>query len=125
MTRRSLYINLFVDIISLTAMFLFMVWIKPASRRIYLPTYLYPFLAFLVIWVIISLISEKYSAPEKMKLGRAMSHILITNLIISGIGTLLIFGLHLQIFSRLIVIGTIAGTTILELFFAFCFFLKK
>ena len=120
MSRRSLYVNTIIDIIALILSFLIMIWIKPASKRIYLPTYFIPFVIFLFIWVFTSLISQKYFAPERYKLTRAFAHILISNLIISGIAALLIFSFHLHLYSRLVVIGTILSTTFLALFFAFC-----
>lgn len=120
MNRKSLSINVFFDILALTAAFLIMIWLKPATKRIYLPTYAIPFLVFLVIWITISLITKKYSAPERFRSIRAISHIIITNLIISGVGALLMFLLRSDFYSRLVVIGTITLATFFELFFAYC-----
>ncbi len=120
MSRRSLFVNALIDVVTLTLSFLIMIWLKPASKRVYLPTYLLPFVLFALIWFTISVITQKYSAPERYKLSRAFAHILITNLIISGIASLLIFTLHLQLYSRLVVIGTIVATTFFELLYAFC-----
>jgi len=120
MSRRSLFVNILFDIIALSASFLIMIWIKPASRRIYLPTYFYPFLVFMVIWVILSIIARKYSAPERHKLSHALLLILITNIVISGISAFIIFAFQLHLYSRLVVIGTVVAATAFELFFAFC-----
>lgn len=120
MSKRSLYINTFFDILAVTFAFFIMIWIKPATVRIYLPTYIYPFLVFLSIWVIISLITRKYYAPERYKLSRAFVHIIIINIIISGILALLMFVFRSAFYSRLVVIGIIGISTIIELFFALC-----
>ena len=120
MSKRSLYINTFFDILAVTLAFFIMIWIKPATVRVYLPTYIYPFLAFLSLWVIVSLITRKYSAPERLKLSRALLHIIITNLIISGTAALVMFVFRSEFYSRLVVIGIVIIATSLELFFTFC-----
>jgi len=120
MSRRSLIINVIIDAIALTVAFLIMIWIKPATIRLYLPAYSVPFLIFLAIWIIVSLISKKYSVTDRYKPTRAILYIIITNLIISGIAALLIFFLRSDFYSRLVVIGTIGLATLFELFFAYC-----
>ena len=120
MNRRSVFVNTVVDIAALTIAFLIMIWIKPASKRVYLPTYLAPFLFFLAIWIIVSIISRKYSAPEKYSMSRAAGHILLTNIIITGLLTMLMFAFRYESYSRMIVLGTITLGTAFELFFAFC-----
>jgi len=120
MKRRSLVINTIIDIAILTLSFFIMIWIKPASKRVYLPTYLYPFLVFLSVWVIISLITQKYSAPERYKLSRALWHIILTNIVITGIATILVFAFKANLNSRIVVLGTISLGTFFELFFAIC-----
>ncbi|OFX85967.1 MAG: hypothetical protein A2W99_16850 [Bacteroidetes bacterium GWF2_33_16] len=120
MNRRSIFVNTVVDIAALSLAFLLMIWIKPASKRIYLPTYFYPFLIFITLWVVVSLIARKYSAPERYSLSRAMWHIIITNLLISGIAVLIMYLFKHLFFSRLVVLGTITVGTFFELLFAFC-----
>jgi lipopolysaccharide/colanic/teichoic acid biosynthesis glycosyltransferase len=120
MKRRSIVINTIIDIAGLTLAFLLMIWIKPASVRVYLPTYLYPFFIFLFIWIAISLIARKYSAPERLKLSRALWHILFTNLIITGIATILMFAIKTNLNSRIVVLGTISLGTVFEFIFAVC-----
>ena len=120
MNQRSLYINTFFDILAVSLAFFIMIWIKPATVRIYLPTYIYPFFVFLFLWIIISLITRKYSAPERYKLSRALLLIITTNLIISGIVALAMYVFRSEFYSRLVVIGTISIASLLELFFALC-----
>ncbi|MCK5028276.1 MAG: sugar transferase [Bacteroidales bacterium] len=120
MNRRSLYINVFFDIVALFAAFFIMIWIKPATKRVYLPNYIIPFLVFAFVWLAVSLITQKYSAPERTKLSRAVLHIIITNLLIAGIATILMFLFRSDFYSRLVFGGIVALTTLIEIVFAFC-----
>lgn len=120
MNRRSVFVNTFFDILALFAAFFIMIWIKPATKRIYLPNYIIPFIIFAFVWVVISLITQKYSAPERISLSRAFLHIVITNLIITGIATILMFLFRSDFYSRLVFGGIIILTSIIEIFFAFC-----
>jgi lipopolysaccharide/colanic/teichoic acid biosynthesis glycosyltransferase len=120
MNRQSVFINTLFDILTLFAAFFIMIWIKPATKRIYLPNYIIPFLVFVFIWIIVSLITQKYSAPERVKLTRAILHIVVTNLLITGLATILMFVLRSDFYSRLVFGGIIIITTIIESFFAFC-----
>ncbi|MGP8322316.1 MAG: hypothetical protein ACT6FE_08390, partial [Methanosarcinaceae archaeon] len=119
MNRRSLFINTFFDILVLFIAFFIMIWIKPATKRVYLPNYIIPFLVFVFTWLIVSLLTKKYSAPERLKLRRAILYIIIINLIITGIATILMFMFRSVFYSRLVFGGVIVLTTIIELFFAF------
>ncbi len=120
MNRRSIFINTIFDILALFAAFFIMIWIKPATKRIYLPNYIIPFLIFAFVWVSFSLITQKYSAPEREKLSRAILHIIITNIIISGIATILMFVLRSDFYSRLVFGGIIIIASLIEIFFAIC-----
>ncbi len=120
MSRRSLFINVFFDVVALFISFGLILWIKPGDSSSYFPKYKLPLIVFVFIWVFVSLISKKYSAPERLKLVHAFIHIIITNLFITGIITILMFLFQSQYYSRLIVFGTIGFTAIFELIFAFC-----
>ena len=119
MNRRSITINVFFDVLALFAAFFIMIWIKPATKRVYLPNYIIPFVIFACVWVFISLITQKYSAPSKVKLSRAFLHILIVNMIITGVATISMFLFRSASYSRLVFGGTIIIATVVELFFAY------
>jgi len=120
MHRRSLFINIFFDFVALFVALGFILWIKPGGSAFYFPKYNIPLIVFITLWILISLASKKYSAPQRLKLSRAFVYIIIVNLFITGIITLLMFLFQSQNYSRLIVFGTIGVTTIFELIFAFC-----
>ncbi|MBU8893245.1 MAG: sugar transferase [Bacteroidales bacterium] len=123
MNRRSLYINTFFDILALFAAFFIMIWIKPATKRVYLPNYIVPFLVFAFTWIIVSLITQKYYAPERVKLNRAILQIIITNLVITGIAAILMFLFRSDFYSRLVFGGIVILTTLIEIIFALCDYL--
>ena len=120
MNRRSIYINTFFDILALFIAFFLMIWIKPATVRVYLPNYIIPFSVFALIWVIISLISQKYTVSERTSLSKSWLYIIIINILITGLASILIFVLRSDFYSRMVFGGIITITTIIELFFSFC-----
>jgi lipopolysaccharide/colanic/teichoic acid biosynthesis glycosyltransferase len=120
MSRRSLFINVFFDIVALLVSLGLILWIKPGEPSSYFPRYTLPLIVFITLWVIVSLIAKKYSAPERLRLRRAFLHIIITNVFITGIITILMFLFQSQNYSRLIVFGTIGIAAVWELIFAFC-----
>lgn len=120
MKHRSLFINIFFDIIALIASVLFILWIKPGAAEPYISKYLIPFIVFTAIWVVVSFLTKKYSAPERFKLTRAFAHIIIVNLLITGITAILMFLLQSLYYSRFVLFGTILTISLIELFFAFC-----
>ncbi|MFO7828807.1 MAG: sugar transferase [Bacteroidales bacterium] len=120
MSRKSLFINIFFDIVAIFIALGLILWIKPGDSSSYFPKYNLPLAIFIGIWVVISFISKKYSAPERLKLTHAFLHIIITNLFITGLITILMVLFQSHFYSRLIVFGTIGFTAFFELFFAFC-----
>ena len=69
--KRTIIFVLF-DILIVTVSFLVFIWIKPASKRIYLPTYLEPFLIFTAAWLVVSLIISKYNFKKVRRLIKMM-----------------------------------------------------
>lgn len=120
MSKRSLFINVFFDIIAIIFAFGFTLWIKPGGSAHYFPFYYIPLSIFILIWLLISLITKKYSAPERLRLTHALIHIWVVNILISGVVTIIMYLLRSLDYSRFIVFGTIGSTTIIESFFAFC-----
>ncbi len=86
------------------------VWVPVISR--YAPS----FLLFLGIWIFVSFLFKKYSALEdRKKLIIPVSRILLTSGTVTGIITTLMFFTRIDYFSRLVVFGTLAVATIIEL----------
>jgi lipopolysaccharide/colanic/teichoic acid biosynthesis glycosyltransferase len=114
------------DIALVTLAFLFFIWIKPASLRIYLPHYIQPFLIFLGIWLAASIPSNKYSYTGKNSLTDFVTPVIISGLITLSIVTIMIVGYNKFTYSRMIVFGTIMLSGFFELMlFSLYYYYKK
>lgn len=119
MSRRLLIVA--VDVIILIVSFLVFAWLKPGTRTVILPAYIKPFVFFLLVWIISSLATKKY-IPERYKNQReAILSILKANFFSLAAVSILIFTFKLFGISRLILFGTLALATFLELFFGWIF----
>ena len=119
------FIFILVDVLIITFSFLFFIWLKPASLRIYLPQFLEPFLIFTSAWLLISLIISKYNIRKAKKYKDIYIPILISNLTILAVITTLIYSFGVFHYSRLVVFGTIGLTTLLEFLFSYLYFSFK
>ena len=104
--KRSAFFYLIADIVIVTASFLLFIWIKPASRRIYLPQYFEPFLVFLLLWVSVSLTIDKYRLKKKETIQDYLFPVIAGDTIILAAMLSLMFLLQYFSYSRLIVFGT-------------------
>lgn len=102
-----------------------MAWLKPATKTTILPNYLSPFLVFIFIWLFISILSDKYNLAESQKLRNPIVAIIRSNFTVLAIILILIFGLKVEITSRLIVFGTIVIASSIELFFVILFYFHR
>ncbi len=114
-----------IDLIIIFLSFLFFAWIKPATVRIYLPTYFPSFLFFSFVWIFVSLIISKYELHKARKPKDVLVPVIIANLTILAVVTTLIYSFGAFGYSRLIVFGTILLSTIIEIFFAYFYFSYK
>jgi lipopolysaccharide/colanic/teichoic acid biosynthesis glycosyltransferase len=118
-------ILLVIDLIIIFLSFLLFAWIKPATVRIYLPTYFPPFLFFSFVWIAVSLIISKYDFHKARKPKDVLIPVIIANLTILAVITTLMYSFGAFNYSRLIVFGTILLSTILEIIFAYLYFSYK
>ncbi|MCD4746576.1 MAG: sugar transferase [Bacteroidales bacterium] len=123
MKRKIIYI--LIDILIVFISFLFFVWLKPATKAVYIPTYIIPLLIFEAIWIFVSIVIEKYNLNKSEKLKEIIIPILISNLTIVAIVTTSIYFFKLFHYSRLIVFGTILLATITEFFLGYIFYYDK
>lgn len=121
--RKVAYI--LVDVLIVAASFLVFIWYKPASVRIYLPTYAQPFFFFLGVWLAVGIVIAKYNLHKSRSTRDVIVPIIITNLTILAVVTTLIYHYNAFYYSRLIVFGTIGLSTILELLLAYLFISVK
>lgn len=125
MIRRRTIIYLLIDILIVTVSFLLFIWIKPASRAVYLPTYLPPFLFFLFLWIGVSVSIDKYRLYKKKTLRDVLFPVIVGDLIILFAIVLLIVLFQQFNYSRMIVFGTIGLSFLLELLFSYIYYYNR
>lgn len=113
--RKFRTITLIADIVILTISFLFMVWTKPASLRLYLPSHTPFFLALALLWIIVSLINGKMHRGRIVNFTTLYTRVLTSNIIATSITALVMYVVRDLHYSRTIVLGTALLATILEL----------
>ncbi|MBI4647660.1 MAG: hypothetical protein HY738_14000, partial [Bacteroidia bacterium] len=114
MNKKQRAFIILLDILVVFISFIIFIWIKPASRRIYLPKYIIPAIILLVLWLIISVIFKKYKIEEYFNRRKIFISILACNFSIFGFSSLFLYIFQLGYFSRLIVLGTFILPTIIE-----------
>jgi hypothetical protein len=123
--KRSYITFLIFDILFITFAFLFMIYLKPASLRIYLPQYIKPFIGFAIVWLIASFIGDKYNISKFNKLINLLHALIRVDFIVVGIILVAMYAFGRFEYSRLIVFGTILLSGSLEIIFAAFYFLRK
>ena len=113
--RKYKVITLLADIVILTISFLALVWTKPASLRLYLPSHIPFFLGLAVMWIIVSLINGKMHRGKIINFTTLFSRVLTSNIIAISITALVMYIIRDYNYSRTIVLGTALLATILEL----------
>ena len=104
---------------------MFFIWLKPASKRFYLPEYYQPFLLFLFVWISVSLAIDKYRLHKKEKMADVLFPVFAGDFIILATVTGLMFATQQFSYSRLIVFGTIGVSFAAEIALAYLFFTGK
>lgn len=105
--------------------FLFFAWIKPATKRFYIPVYFNPLLFFESVWVLVSLFISKYDLQKARRVKDVLVPIIIANITITAVIITLIYSFGAFSYSRLIVFGTIFFTTIIEIILSYLYFSYK
>jgi lipopolysaccharide/colanic/teichoic acid biosynthesis glycosyltransferase len=109
--------TLIADIFILAISFLLMVWIKPASLRVYLPSHSIFFAILAVIWLLVSLLNGKMHRGKIINFSSLFNRVFGSNLISISITALIMYAFRDLDFSRTIVLGTAIVATFLELVF--------
>ncbi len=115
------------DLILLCLSLLFIIEINDRSVISIIEGYQESLFLFVLIWIFVSLISQKYISPGKPRHGIWVSsfRIVITNLIVLGIITTLMYLFRVDYFSRFVVLGTLFILSLAELFFTAIYYSFK
>lgn len=116
--KRNQWGLMFLNLLWVFLAFMFLVWLKPATLRIYIPNF-YPFLIGLLIWeLIINLFTGKHLLAEKERFLEFIIPILRANALTLLILSILVYLFHLFDYSRMIVFGTVILSACFEAAFA-------
>jgi hypothetical protein len=110
-------VTLLADIVILTISFLAMVWTKPASLRLYLPSHTPFFAGLALMWIVVSLVNGKMHRGKIINFTSLFTRVLSSNIIAVSITALVMYIIRDYDYSRTIVLGTALLATILELLF--------
>jgi len=113
--RRFRIYNFSADIIILTVSFLFMIWLKPAGMKSYIPSHLPVFIILAIFWVVVSMINGKIGRGQIVNIRSLFYRVLSSNIIAVSVAALLMYSLREVSYSRTVVLGTALTATILEL----------
>lgn len=119
---RRKFTFILLDVCIVSCSFLFFAWIKPATKSIVLPAYTVPFLYFLGIWVLISVLISKFDIHKAKNSREAIIPVIIANLTIFFVVITLIYLVGNISYSRIIVFGTIFLSGFIEIFLAYFYF---
>lgn len=95
-----------------------MVWLKPGSREYFTTKYFIGLALLVIAWIISSLIFHKYEITNKIPLLDIIKRIVFSNFFSLAVVSVFIVGFQASFFSRLIIFGTIAIATVLEIILA-------
>lgn len=112
---KRIIIQVLLDLLILLLSFLLVVWIKPGEGHHYITGYQSSFLVFCIIWIVISLLGQKYRLEQSQNVKKRTYPILLSNFIILGSLSIFIFLVRDYGYSRFIFFGTILTATTMEL----------
>lgn len=114
--RKKRWIIMLFNLICVFASFMIMVWIKPATVRVYLPNYT-SFLILYLIWeLLVNLISKKNDLSTKNRFRDFIKPVVLTNTFTFLVLGFIVFGFQLFSLSRLVIFGSVALASALQLF---------
>lgn len=102
------------DLLLLGLSYVLVALMKPSTRSYFTEKYLIGFGIMAAIWFAVSMIFRKFR-PNKPPSDSVTLHIFFVNLLILGIITIAMYGARRYEYSRFVVFGTIALTTVIEI----------
>jgi len=120
--KKKQIIFFFLDTLIVAAAFLVAAILKPATRRFYIPTYIDKVFIFLILWIGISLLGNKYKIPKEKEFSSIVSNLFRNNFVILGLISFILFAFKSYQYSRLIVFGTLFITFFLEFLLSMIFY---
>ncbi len=120
--KKKQIIFFFLDTLIVAIAFLVAAILKPATRRFYIPTYIDKVFIFLILWIGVSLLGNKYKIPKEKEFSSIVSNLFRNNFVILGLISFILFAFKSYQYSRLIVFGTLFITFFLEFLLSMIFY---
>ena len=108
-------LSLIADVLFLAISFFIMAWIKPSEIKFYIASHASFFTALAIIWIIVSLINDKFSKVSAADYSTFIKSVFTSNIVSIGIAALLMYAFRDDHFSRTVVLGTAFLATVIEL----------
>jgi len=118
------FLLLLLDLILFFTGFCLSISFKPNTLEYYIDHYTVPLIVFIISWSISSIVIGKFVLTGK-EFGPVLKRIVISNMVTLAIVTTIMFFFYSYSFSRIIVFGTIAFATVLEMITYGVWFLVK
>lgn len=125
MKKRTKISIAIVDLLLIFAAFFISIVIKPNGSMTYIINYSGGLAGFMVIWMVISSISNKFDVKRYETLPQLYGSIIKTNLFILGIIAFLMYLFRDLHYSRFLVVSTITIGTIFEMIFSYFHYYLK
>jgi lipopolysaccharide/colanic/teichoic acid biosynthesis glycosyltransferase len=126
MKKRTRISIVSIDLIFIIGAFCLSVFIKPtANPENYFIRYSIAFLAFVLLWITVSLLSKKFDINRFDTLMQLYWNIIKTNIVVLALASLFMYAFRDLEYSRFIVFGTIGIATFFELIFSYFHFYIK
>ncbi len=114
-----------IDLLLVFFSFLLITWIRPGSVVSYISRYYLSILVFIVIWIGSSILFKKYAPLKNPTFKNVALPIIISNLVVLGTISVLMYFFRTTYFSRTIVFGTILFASFFEFLFSSLYFFLK
>lgn len=114
-----------IDLLLVTLSFLLITWIRPGSVSSYFSRYYLSFILFVLVWTGSSILFKKYRPLQKPTFKDVILPILISNLVVLGTISVLMYFFRTTYYSRTLVFGTILIASFFEFLFSSLYFFLK
>jgi len=124
--RTRVAFTAFLDIVLVAMVFSLFLIIKQEPFSNSFHKYFNSFCIFIAIWLLVSLVSNKFNSERKTDLDHIVRQVIVANILVTGISTTIMYLTRVDYYSRMVVFGTIASVTLIELLWAIVgYFIKN
>lgn len=113
--KRKSIVFLILDILLVALVLTLMTWSKSANINSALPKHIFPFLYFIFIWILTSLLAQKYNFQVEKSSSSKIISLFISNIAVLAVTLSLLTHLQVTEYSSVKVLSAIGSVTIVEI----------